>query len=420
MSKTLAYCDYNAGAPVRPEAAAAVARALEVGGNPSSVHSAGRRVRTMIEDARDTLGAVVGARADNVIFTSGATEALHLAMTSALPDRASSDAQQDAGLKARGPSLIVGATEHDAVFEHAAKATNASRVAPVDANGVIDPEALEKLLTGAPKPALVCIQLANNETGVIQPIAKIAALVRTYGALLLVDAAQAFCRITVDIAALDATYLVVSSHKIGGPPGAGALILAPGAPFTIGRFGGGQERGRRPGTENAAAIAGFGAAVVVATRDLKAEAKRVAALRDRFEAGLPKNTTVFAASWTAGVPAGGGASNDRSAVVGIKTNGGDAGGPRLPNTSNFALPGIIAETAVIAMDLEGVCVSSGAACSSGKVRSSRVLAAMGVTPELAKSALRVSFGWNSTDADVDACLAALNKIAARRALAGAA
>jgi len=405
MNESLVYCDYNAGAPVRPEAAAAVARALAAGGNPSSVHRAGRRMRAMIEDARETLAAAVDARVDNVVFTSGATEALHLAMSSAIPDRGPSDAQ-DAGLKARGPSLIIGATEHDAVFEHATKAMRVDRIAPVDASGVIDLDALDKLLTDAPKPALVCIQLANNETGVIQPIARIAALTRTHGALLLVDAAQAFGRIPVDIADLDATYLVVSSHKIGGPPGAGALILAPGAPFTINRFGGGQERGRRPGTENAAAVAGFGAAIAVAVGDLEAEAKRVAALRNRFEKSLPSDAVVFGANWTAGAS---------------PANAASAGGPvRLPNTSNFSLPGITAETAVIAMDLEGVAVSSGAACSSGKVRSSRVLAAMGVAPDLAKAALRVSFGWASTEADVDACIAALTKIAQRRALAGAA
>lgn len=374
MTRTLVYCDYNAGAPVRPEAAAAVARALEAGGNPSSVHGAGRRVRAMIEDARETLAAAVGARADNVVFTSGATEALHLAMASA-----------------GAASLVVGATEHDAVFEHATKLVKTDRIAPVDANGVIDLGALDRLLADAPKPALVCVQLANNETGVIQPIAKMAALGRSHGALLLVDAAQAFGRLPVDIADLDATYLVVSSHKIGGPPGAGALILALGAPFVIARFGGGQERGRRPGTENAAALAGFGGAIADATRDLKLESSRVAALRDSFEAGLPRDTIVFG-----------------------------AGAARLPNTSNFALPGIAAETAVIAMDLEGVCISSGAACSSGKVRSSRVLAAMGVAPDIAKAALRVSFGWNSTEADVDACLSALRKVASRRALVGAA
>ena len=350
MTKTPIYCDYNAGAPVRAEAAVAMSRALAAGGNPSSVHAAGRRARALIEDAREKLGSLLGASAENLVLTSGATEALHLALTSA-----------------GAASLIVSAVEHDAVFEHAARALGAEQFSPVSADGVIEIDALSALLADAPKPALVAVQLANNETGVIQPIAKVAAVCREHGALLLVDAAQAFGRISIDIADLDASYLVVSSHKIGGPPGAGALALAPGAPFATTRFGGGQER------------------------ELASEAVRVATMRDRLEAGLPRDAIVFG-----------------------------AGAPRLPNTSNFALPGLTAETAVIAMDLEGVAVSSGAACSSGKVRSSRVLAAMGVAPELAKAALRVSFGHESKERDADEVLAALNRIAARRAQGAAA
>jgi cysteine desulfurase len=369
MTKPLVYCDYNAGAPIRAEAAVAMSRALANAGNPSSVHGAGRRARALIEDAREKLAGMLGASAENLVFTSGATEALQLALSSA-----------------NAASILVAAVEHDAVWEHATRALEAERVVPVDADGVVDLSALAALLTDAPKPALVAVQFANNETGVIQPVAKVATLAREHGAMLLVDAAQAFGRMPVDIADLDATYLVVSSHKIGGPPGVGALVLAPGAPFQIGRFGGGQERGRRPGTENGPAIVGFAVAAEWTLRDLSAEAKRLAALRDRFEAGLPHDAVVFG-----------------------------AGAPRLPNTSNFALPGLAAETAVIAMDLEGVAISSGAACSSGKVRSSRVLAAMGVAPELAKAALRVSFGHESKESDVDEALYALNKIAARRA-----
>jgi cysteine desulfurase len=282
--------------------------------------------------------------------------------------------------------MIVSAVEHDAVFEHATRALGADRIAPVNGDGLVDLPALAALLRGAPRPALVAVQLANNETGVIQPVARIAAMCREHGALLLVDAAQAFGKIPVSLVDLDATYLVVSSHKIGGPAGAGALVLAPGAPFTIKRFGGGQERGRRPGTENAPALVGFAVAAEWALRDLNAEATRLSALRDRFEAGLAGDAMVFGAR-----------------------------APRLPNTSNFALPGLAAETAVIGMDLEGVAVSSGAACSSGKVRSSRVLAAMGVAADLAKAALRVSFGHESKDSDVDEALHALAKIAARRA-----
>ncbi len=374
MTKTPIYCDYNAGAPVRAEAAVAMSRALAQGGNPSSVHSFGRRAKAMVEDAREKIASAVDARGENVVFASGATDALHLALASA-----------------GAASLIISAVEHDAIFEHATRTLETTRVAPVNPNGVIDLDALAKLLADAPKPTLLAIQLANNETGVIQPIAKISTLCREHGALLLVDAAQGLGRIPVSIADLDVTYLVISSHKLGGPSGAGALVLAPGAPFVTTRYGGGQERGRRPGTENSAAIVGFGVAVEWAERERAVEAARLLAMRDRFELGLPSDAVIFGKN-----------------------------APRLPNTSNFALPGLAAETAVIAMDLEGVAISSGAACSSGKVRSSRVLAAMGVAPDLAKAALRVSFGHESKESDVDEALNALNKIAARRALRGAA
>ena len=307
------------------------------------------------------------------MFTSGATEALHLTMNAAAAE-----------------SMIVSAVEHDSVFEHGTRA-RAATVAPVDADGCMDLDALAALLAQATKPALVAVQLANNETGAIQPVARIGALCREHGALLLVDAAQGLGRMPVDIGDLDATFLVLSSHKVGGPTGAGALVLNGGAPFVATRFGGGQERGRRPGTENVAAISGFGVAAEMVAREHAREGARLMSLRDSFEAGLPADAVVFANT-----------------------------SPRLPNTSNFAIPGAYAETAVIAMDLAGVAVSSGAACSSGKVRSSRVLAAMGVAPDLARAALRVSFGWGSTEANVAAALAALAKVTARRALTGAA
>jgi len=396
MTNTPVYCDYNAGAPVRAEAAVAMSRAMALGGNASSVHSVGRRARAMVEDAREKIAAALDASAENVVFTSGATEALHLVLDAfdaharrVTPPRPTRSVNTEAGVVQIEeyapyiPSVIVSEAEHDAVFAHA-KMRDALR-AEVTRDGIIGLAALERLLAEAEKPALVAVQLANNETGVIQPIANVAALCRQHGAMLLVDAAQAFGRIPVSIADLDATYLVVSSHKLGGPAGVGALVLARGAPFDTTRFGGGQERGRRPGTENMPAIVGFGAAVDWAARERGVEATRLAAMRDRFEAGLPKDATIFGAN-----------------------------APRLPNTSNFALPNLAAETAVIAMDLEGVCVSSGAACSSGKVRSSRVLAAMGVAPALAKGALRVSFGHDSKESDVDEALNALSKVAARR------
>ncbi len=366
MNVRAIYCDYNAGAPIRAEAAVAMSRALSAGANASSVHSFGRRARALLEDAREELAGLLDAGVENLVFTSGASEALHLTLAGA-----------------GAASIIVSTVEHDAVYEPAKRI--GAQQAPVNAGGVLDLEALASRLASAPKPALVAVQLANNETGIIQPIAKVAALCREHGALLLVDAAQAFGRIPVSIADLDATYLVVSSHKVGGPPGVGALVLAPGAPFASTRFGGGQERGRRPGTENMPAVVGFAVAAEWAVREMAGEARRIAAMRDRFEAGLSKDAVVFGNGTT-----------------------------RLPNTSNFAISGMIAETAVIAMDLEGVAISSGAACSSGKVRSSRVLAAMGVAPELARCALRASFGHESKESDVGATLAALTKLAARR------
>jgi len=357
-----AYCDYNAGAPLRPEAAQAMARAMSISANPSSVHSFGRAARKLMEDAREQVAASVGAQAQNVVFTSGATEALHLALDAA---------------RGEARSFIYSAVEHDALAEHAPHAWPGAHIAPVKRNGAIDLDALAELLAAAPRPALVAVMFANNETGVIQPIAEVARLVREAGALLLVDAAQAIGRIPVNIATLDATYLVLSSHKAGGPQGAGALILAAGAPFRTTHGGGGQERGRRPGTENVAAIAGFGAALSIESED-----GHVASLRVRFE---------------------------REAEVEIVARN----APRLPNTTLFIMPHIRAETAVIAFDLAGVAVSAGAACSSGKVRKSRVLEAMDVPPTWQTNAVRASFGWNSTDSDVDALLAALSKIKAR-------
>jgi cysteine desulfurase len=366
-----AYADDNAGAPVRPEAAEAVARALSVGGNPSSVHAAGRRARAIVESAREAVAACVKARPENVVFTSGATEAVHLALSAA---------REAAG------GAVISALEHDAVAAQAPHVYGAPRIAAATADGLIDLEDFTAQLAAVSAP-LAAVMLANNETGAIQPVAAAAARVRERAGLLLVDAAQGIGRIAVDLAALDATYLALSSAKIGGPPGVGALVLAPGAPFATARFGGGQERGRRPGTENVAGIAGFAAACVAANAAQPAEAKRLAALRDAFETGvraLAPDATIFA---------------ERA--------------PRLPNTSLIAVPGVRAETALIALDLDGVCASSGAACSSGKVRASRVLAAMGVDETLARCALRFSFGWASTEVDAALCLRALEKIIAR-------
>jgi cysteine desulfurase len=356
------YLDANATEPLRPAAHAAVLAALELTGNPSSVHGAGRMARRMVEDARAALATRFGGRAQDLVFCSGATEANALAIH-ALSD---------------GRRVIVGATEHDAVRAAAPDAT----VLLVDRHGVADLDALAALLRDGPPRAgqatLVCLMLANNETGTLQPIARAAALCRQHGALLHVDAVQAAGRIPVDLVALGAHSLALSSHKLGGPMGAGALLLAPEvSAITALIRGGGQERGRRGGTPPVPAIAGFAAAAA-------SDPPNLAALRDAIERiALDSGAMVC----------GGGA-------------------PRLANTTCLALPGVRADAQVIALDLDGIAVSAGAACSSGKVASSQVLAAMGLGT-LAGEAIRVSLPWNATRADVDAFAIAYPRMAAR-------
>jgi cysteine desulfurase len=364
-----AYCDYNANAPIRDEAMRAIALALSAGGNASSVHAAGRGARNRIENAREKLGELLRARPADIVFTSGATEALHLAVEAAR--------RADPAI-----TFIRSTIEHDALAELPCDA-----VFKAGRDGRADLDHLDAVLTAAPGRKLVALMLANNETGVIQPVAEAGEIVRRHGGLLLVDAAQAFGRINVHAAALGADYLIVSSHKLGGPGGVGALVLGCDAPFASPRRGGGQERGRRSGTENVAGIAGFAAAAQAACAALEPEAARLAALRDGFEAALKK-----------AVP-------DAEVVA--------ANSPRLPNTSLFALPGKNAETTVIALDLAGVCVSAGAACSSGKVRKSRVLEAMGFSDAIARSAIRASLGHDSQGADVDALLGAVVRVAGK-------
>ncbi len=356
----MTYLDANASETLRPEARAAVLAALDLGGNPSSVHAAGRAARRLLEEAREIIAARFGGRPADLVFTSGGTEA---------------DAMAVHALGA-GRRLIVGATEHDAVRSAAAGAA----VLPVDGAGVADLDALAALLAGGGK-ALVCLMLANNETGTLQPVAEAARLCRAAGALLHVDAVQAAGRTCVDFAALGADSLALSSHKLGGPQGAGALLLAPALSAGLAPLiaGGGQERGRRGGTPPLPAIAGFAAAARVADG-----AASLAALRDAAEQGA--------------VSAG-------AVVLG-------ATAPRLPNTCCLALPGVRAETQVIALDLAGVRVSAGAACSSGKVARSHVLDAMGAGP-LAGEAIRVSLPWCAGPAEVGAFLTAYRAMAAR-------
>jgi cysteine desulfurase len=356
----MTYLDANATERLRPEARAAVLAALECCGNPSSVHAAGRAARRLLEDARETIASAFGTRPEELVFTSGGTEADALAVHAL----------------GTGRRLIRGATEHDAIRS----ATQGAAVLAVDREGVADLEALRRLLAEG-GPALVCLMLANNETGALQPVAEAARLCRAAGALLHVDAVQAAGRTLVDLAALGADSMAISSHKLGGPQGAGALLLAPSvaAAATPLIAGGGQERGRRGGTPALPAIAGFAAAARMAR-----PSPALAALRDAAEGGA--------------VAAG-------AVALG-------AGAPRLPNTTCLALPGVRAETQVIALDLAGIEVSAGAACSSGKVSRSHVLDAMGAGA-LAGEAIRVSLPWCATAADVDAFLPAYRAMAQR-------
>ena len=355
------YLDANATEPLRPDARLAIAAALDVTGHPSSVHGAGRAARRIMEDARESLAARFGVRPAEVVFTSGGTEADALAIHAL----------------GSGRRLIIGATEHDAVRAAASDAT----VLPVGRNGTAELEALASLLADGP-PALVCLMLANNETGVIQPVADAARICARYGSWLHVDAVQAAGRITTDLRDLGADSMAISSHKLGGPAGAGALMLASEvssiAPLIA---GGGQERGRRGGTPPVAVIAGFAAAA-----GASGDAEALATLRDRAE--------------------------QAAVACGAVVCGGEA--PRLPNTTSLALPGVRADAQVIALDLAGVAVSAGAACSSGKVAVSHVLQAMGLGP-LAGEAIRVSLPWNATAADVDAFAAAYSRMARRLA-----
>jgi len=369
------YLDWNATAPLRPQARATMLHALDAVGNPSSVHAEGRAARAMIEDAREKVAALVGAAARDVVFTSGGTEANALALTPMIGT--------DHAVRER---LLVSAIEHPSVLAGGRFPAQAIERLPIARSGCIDLDALERRLATLRGSALVSLMLANNETGIIQPVAEAARLVHEAGALLHADTVQAAGKIPIEINELGADFLTLSGHKIGAPKGVGALIRRPGAP-PIGDAlvkGGGQERGARAGTENVPGIAGFGAAAAAAREGLSSDAARMAALRDRLEACL------------------------RAASPEIVICGADQ--KRLPNTTLCALPGIKAETAIIAFDLEGFALSSGAACSSGKVQPSHVLAAMGVPPPLARAALRISLGPPTTESEIDCFVRAWIKV----------
>jgi cysteine desulfurase len=371
------YFDWNATAPLRGEAREAFAKALALTGNPSSVHAEGRAARSVVEQAREQVAGLVGARPGDVFFTSSGTEANMLALTPAI---------ETAAERRPRSRLLLSAVEHVSVRAGGRFSREAIEELPVDAVGRLDLAALTTAVAKTPRP-LVSLMLANNETGVIQPVAEAAAIVHATGGLLHVDAVQAAGRIDCDIGTLGADLLTLSGHKIGALKGVGALVRR-GEDIHIADpliRGGGQERGLRAGTENVAGIAAFGAAAAAAGHNRAAEAADMAALRTLIEAGLQTimpGTVIFG-----------------------------AGAERLPNTTLFAASGLRAETAVIAFDLAGIAVSSGAACSSGKVQPSHVLAAMGVSPPLTRGAVRLSLGWSTSQADVEMFLGAWRKLA---------
>jgi cysteine desulfurase len=363
MTDGVAYLDHNATSPLRPEARAAVVLALDTVGNPSSVHGAGRAARRLVEESRTRVAALAGAMPAEVVFTGGGTEANAMALRGT-PRRA-----------------VVSAVEHPSVLENAPGAA----VIPVDEQGLVDLEALNDAL-GDGAPAVVSVMAANNETGVVMPIEAVSEVARRHGALVHVDAVQLAGKGDLTAIWAVADLLTLSAHKLGGPSGAGALLVRSGIGLSPLVAGGGQERGQRAGTENLCGIAGFGAAAAAAA--WHAEAPRIAELRDQLEDGV------------------------RQASAGAIVVG--AGAPRLPNTACIALPGTPAETQVMALDLAGIAVSAGSACSSGKVQRSHVLAAMGLDDAAASSAIRVSLGWNSSRKDVDLFLAAWADMCARR------
>ncbi len=378
MKPSRTYLDHNATTPLRPEARAAMVGAMEICGNPSSVHTEGRRARAIIETAREQVAALVNAKPLEVVFTSGATEANAWAIAGGNWD-----------------VILSSGIEHDSVRGPVAASGAQKFALGVAQSGVVAVEDIARYAlhdARAGGRALVALQLANNETGIIQPVAEVADFARRHGLCVHTDAVQAAGKIAIDFRALGVDTMSLSGHKIGGPAGVGALVIGDGLRLSNLITGGGQERRRRAGTENLIGIAGFGAAAAAARQGL-GEWARIAALRDRLEAAIVSITP-------------------EAVIIG-------ADAERLANTTAVALPGVSAETLVIKLDLAGLAVSAGAACSSGKVGASHVLATMGLAPEIASSTIRVSLGWNSSDADVDAFLETWGAIARPRAVRAA-
>ena len=367
------YLDWNATTPLRREAREAMAAAWALPGNPSSVHAEGRQARRLVEEARAAIAGAVGAQPRDVVFTSGGTEANALALTPGLRRASTLPVQR----------LVVSAIEHASVLAGGRFPAHAIETVGVTPSGLVDLDRLRATLEGG-LPALVSVMLANNETGALQPVAAAAEIVHATGGLLHVDAIQAFGKIPFDINMINADLVTLSAHKIGGPKGVGALVLAEGLSGLEPLLrGGGQELGHRAGTENIAGIAGFGAAVRTAMGALENDAIRLETLRNRLETGLRQTPGVIVFSDDV---------------------------PRLPNTTLFTVPGLKAETAVIGFDLAGLAVSSGSACSSGKVQPSHVLEAMGAGRERAKGAVRLSLGWSTSEEEIDRCLEAWRKL----------
>lgn len=348
------YLDHNATTPLRPEAEAAMLAAMRLCGNPSSVHRHGRIARRIVEDARERLAAILRCDPACIVFTSGGTEANALALR-----------------KCGRPRIVASAVEHASVL----RATVNVEQVPVDRHGVIRIDALDRMLSGDSAPTVVSVMFANNETGVIQPLADVAATARRHGALVHCDAVQAAGKVEVDVSAAGVDLLSLSAHKLGGPAGVGAVIVAPDVSLAAERLAGGQERGRRAGSENVIGIAGFAAAADAAAAALTSEEERLRGMRDAMEQRLAMICPQIR-------------------IFGQQV-------ARLPNTSCIAMPKMSAQTQVIAFDLAGVSLSSGAACSSGKVGASHVLAAMQVGDDLANKAVRISLGWTTTAADLE-------------------
>ena len=368
VTGTRSYLDHNATTPLHPAARDAMTRAFDAYGNPSSVHAEGRKARIILDDARCQVATLTGTRPENVVFTSGGTEALNIALT---PETAG-----DAGLC---DMLLVGAGEHPAVLAGHRFGANVE-IIPLSPDGTLDLAALEAALARrAGRRVMLALQAANNETGVIQPVAVAAKMVRAQGGLVVCDAVQAAGKIDCDIKSLGADAVTISAHKFGGPKGVGALCFAPGRShiWTKGIVrGGGQERGLRSGTENLVGIAGLGAAcgpADVRRRDETARLEGWCTTIERHIRAVRADTSIF---------------GDRA--------------PRLPNTVSFATPLLDAQVLTMSLDLNGVAVSAGSACASGTVKPSHVLTAMGVPADLATSAVRVSLGWTTRDEDIEA------------------